>query len=777
MFTLTMRNKSFMLLIIMAISSTILELEARQSMTYIVHMDKNKVEASDQMLGEAKRWYETVIDSIGDSDTDDEEPQTHLLEPPQLLYVYENTISGFAAKLSPKQVKTLNKVDGFLSAIPDEMFSLHTTHTPQFLGLQNGKGLWQAPNLASDVIVGIIDTGIWPEHVSFSNAGTNYMSPTPARWKGHCENGPKFSSSNCNKKLIGARSFFKGYEAAAGRINETTDFRSPRDSAGHGTHTASTAAGNIVTGANLFGMAKGAAGGMRYTARIAAYKVCWQTGCASSDILAAMDQAVSDGVDVLSLSLGGISKPYYSDNMAIAALGAIQKGVFVSCSAGNSGPFASTVANTAPWIMTVAASYLDRSFPTTVKLGNGQVFKGSSLYRGIRSTKNLPLVYGKAALNHTDQDAKYCITGSLSPKLVKGKIVVCQRGINSRTAKGEQVKMAGGMGMLLLNSEDEGEELFADPHILPATSLGALAANAIKNYVNVTKKPMASIIFEGTVYGSPAPIIAAFSSRGPSVIAPDVIKPDVTAPGMNILAAWPPMSPTRLMSDKRSVDFNIISGTSMSCPHVSGVAALLKSVHPKWSPAAIKSALMTTSYTLNNQKRPIADAKNLSQAASPFAFGSGHVDPEKASDPGLVYDITISDYLNYICTLNYTSSQIAQLARRNYNCPRNGQAGDLNYPSFALNFVSGTTNATMTYKRTVTNVGKPKSKYTVKVSQPDGVVMIVKPKNLKFKKIGQKLSYKVSFMTTTTRTASSFGSLVWVSGKYSVQSPIAINWL
>ncbi|KAI3934214.1 hypothetical protein MKW92_006541 [Papaver armeniacum] len=778
----TLKKKSSLLLITMAILSMILELEATKSMTYIVHMDKEKVDALDQMLGDGKRWYETVTDSIGDSDTDDEEPQTQLLEPPQLLYVYENTVSGFAAKLSPKQVETLNKVDGFLSATPDDMFSLHTTHTPQFLGLQNGKGLWQAPNLASDVIVGIIDTGIWPEHVSFSDAGAKYMSPTPARWKGHCENGPKFSSSNCNKKLIGARSFFKGYEAAAGRINETTDYRSPRDSAGHGTHTASTAAGNIVTGANLFGMAKGAAGGMRYTGRIAAYKVCWQTGCASSDILAAMDQAVSDGVDVLSLSLGGISKPYYSDNMAIAALGAIQKGVFVSCSAGNSGPFASTVANTAPWIMTVAASYLDRSFPTTVKLGNGQVFKGSSLYHGIRSTKSLPLVYGKAAPNRTDQDARYCISGSLNPKLVKGKIVVCQRGINSRTGKGEQVEMAGGMGMLLLNSEDEGEELFADPHILPATSLGVLAANAIKKYVNVTKKPMASITFEGTVYGSPAPIIAAFSSRGPSPIAPEVIKPDVTAPGMNILAAWPPtVSPTRLMSDKRSVEFNIISGTSMSCPHVSGVAALLKSVHPNWSPAAIKSALMTTSYTLNNKRRPIADAKNLSNSepASPYAFGSGHVNPEKASDPGLIYNITISDYLNYICTLNYTSSQIALLARRSYICPRNGltQAGDLNYPSFALNFVRGTTNTTITYKRTVTNVGKPKSNYRVKVSQPDGVTMNIRPKKLKFKKVGQKLSYKVSFMTTTTLTASSFGSLVWVSGKYSVRSPIAINWL
>jgi hypothetical protein len=244
--------------------------------------------------------------------------------------------------------------------------------------------------------------------------------------------------------------------------------------------------------------------------------------------LAAIDQAVTDGVDVLSLSLGGLSRPYYGDSVAIASFGAVQNGVFVSCSAGNSGPSSSTVGNTAPWIMTVAASYIDRSFPTKVKLGNGQTFEGSSLYSGKRTNKQLPLVYARTA---GGQGANLCIDGSLSPKLVKGKIVVCERGINSRTQKGEQVKNAGGAGMLLLNTEDEGEELFADPHILPATSLGASAGKAVKNYVSSAKNPTASIVFKGTVYGNTAPAMAAFSSRGPSFVGRDVIKPDVTAPG------------------------------------------------------------------------------------------------------------------------------------------------------------------------------------------------------------------------------------------------------
>ncbi|KAJ7962277.1 Subtilisin-like protease [Quillaja saponaria] len=741
--------------------------------TYIIHMDRTKIRASNNHLANPKLWFQSVMDSISElsSQEDDEEEKTLA---PELIYVYETSMFGFAARLSTKQLNFLKKIDGFLSVSPDELLSLHTTHTPQFLGLHNGRGLWNAPNLASDVIIGILDSGIWPEHISFQNSG---MSMVPSRWKGSCEEGTKFSASNCNGKLIGAKAFLKGYEAVAGRINRTVDYRSARDSQGHGTHTASTAAGNAVDNASLFGMAKGSASGMRYTSRIAAYKVCWPKGCVNSDILAAIDQAVADGVDILSLSLGGISRPYYSDSIAIASFGAIQNGVFVSCSAGNSGPSSSTVGNVAPWIMTVAASYIDRSFPTIVKLGNGQHFEGSSLYNG-KHTKQLPLVYGKAA---GAQGAQYCIIKSLNPKNVKGKIVVCERGIISRTEKGEQVKMAGGAGMILLNTE--GEELFADSHILPATSLGASAGKILKNYINSTKKPSASIYFKGTTYGNTAPVVAAFSSRGPSAVGPDVIKPDVTAPGVNILAAWPPItSPTLLKSDKRRVLFNIISGTSMSCPHVSGIAALIKSVHKDWSPAAIKSALMTTACTLNNRRAPIADVgANSSQFATPFAFGSGHVDPESASDPGLIYDITGQDYLNYLCSLKYNSTQIALLSRENFTCPKNAvlQPGDLNYPSFSVLFDKNGGNSNVRYKRTVTNVGNSASTYAVHVEEPSGVSVIVQPRSLHFEMQGEKLTYNVTFVAhggKRSASRSSFGSLVWVSMKYTVRSPIAVTW-
>ncbi|XP_068634691.1 subtilisin-like protease SBT1.1 [Aristolochia californica] len=762
---------SLLALMVVAASSA-----SQDGQIYVVHMDPIKVAELDRSLQGVKRWYEAVMDSIIEysSQEEDKGSEDGEMQSPQLLYVYETVLSGFSAKLSTKQFKFLQNVDGFLFATPDEVLNLHTTYSPLFLGLHAGKGLWGIPNSASDVIVGVIDTGIWPEHVSFRDGK---VGPVPSHWRGICEEGTRFSTANCNKKLIGARAFFKGYESAAGRINETVDFRSPRDTQGHGTHTASTAAGNLVPGASMLGVAGGVAGGMSFASRIAAYKVCWPSGCSSADIYAAIDQAVADGVDVLSLSLGGGSRPYYMDNMAIAAFGAVQKGVFVSVSAGNAGPQESTVSNTAPWLMTGAASYLDRSFLSTVKFGDRRSFRGASLYSG-KPTKQLSLVYGDSA---GGEGAQYCIRGSLSPKLVKGKIVACDRGMNGRTDKGEQVKLAGGAAMLLLNTEAQGEEYFADAHVLPASSLGAMAAKATRDYVTGTKKPYAKIVFEGAVYGSPAPTMAAFSSRGPSSVGPEVIKPDVTAPGVNILAAWPPtVSPTEIATDKRRVSFNLVSGTSMSCPHVSGLAALIKSVHRDWSPAAIKSALMTTAYTLNNRKAPMGDAgTNSAGSATPFAFGSGHVDPERASDPGLIYDITTEDYSNYFCSLNYSSSQREILVGRNYDCPEQGpaQVGDLNYPSFSVIFEGLRNTTAVTYTRTVTNVGMP-GRYSVGVSEPEGVSVTVVPNVMAFTKNGEKMSYKVKFVALArrTRSGSSFGELVWVSGRYSVRSPIAVSW-
>ncbi|XP_034708669.1 subtilisin-like protease SBT1.1 [Vitis riparia] len=761
-------------LLLVVFTAAAISIASEDKATYVVHMDKAQTTALDRTLGDSKKWYEAVMDSITELSAEEDGGGEEASDP-ELLYTYETAITGFAARLSTKQLESLNKVEGFLSAVPDEMMSLQTTYSPQFLGLKFGRGLLTSRNLANDVIIGIVDSGIWPEHDSFKDRGMT--RPVPSRWKGVCEQGTRFTAKNCNKKLIGARAYYKGYEATAGKIDETVDFRSARDSQGHGTHTASTAAGHMIDGASSFGMAKGVAAGMSCTARIAAYKACYAGGCATSDILAAIDQAVSDGVDVLSLSIGGSSQPYYTDVLAIASLGAVQHGIFVAAAAGNSGPSSSTVINTAPWMMTVAASTMDRSFTAIVNLGNGETFDGESLYSGT-STEQLSLVYDQSA---GGAGAKYCTSGTLSPDLVKGKIVVCERGINREVEMGQEVEKAGGAGMLLLNTESQGEEIRVDPHVLPASSLGASAAKSIRNYIS-SENPTASIVFNGTTFGNQAPVIASFSSRGPAHTEPYVIKPDVTAPGVNILAAWPPtVSPSKTKSDNRSVLFNVISGTSISCPHVSGLAAIIKGAHQDWSPAAIKSALMTSAYTLDNKKSPISDTGSESPTATPFAYGSGHVDPERASNPGLVYDISYEDYLYYLCSLKYSSSQMATISRGNFSCPTDTdlQTGDLNYPSFAVLFDGNSHNNSATYKRTVTNVGYATTTYVAQAHEPEGVSVIVEPKVLKFKQNGQKLSYTVSFVQLGEKSSSSgtsFGSLVWGSSRYSVRSPIAVTW-
>jgi len=228
--------------------------------TYIVHMDDSK-NIQLNSFERPKNQYQTILDSISKSTAQEDGDEDVEALAPELLYTYETTMTGFAAKLSTKQYEALTNIDGVLFVAPDEILSLHTTYSTHFLGLELGRGLWNSSSLAADVIIGVLDTGIWPEHISFCDTG---FSPVPSRWKGACEKGTNFSRSNCNKKLIGARAFLKGYEAINGRINETDDFRSARDSNGHGTHTASTTAGSVVPGASLFGMAEGVASGMRY---------------------------------------------------------------------------------------------------------------------------------------------------------------------------------------------------------------------------------------------------------------------------------------------------------------------------------------------------------------------------------------------------------------------------------------------------------------------------------------------------------------------------------
>ncbi|KAG6788808.1 hypothetical protein POTOM_004885 [Populus tomentosa] len=503
----------------------------------------------------------------------------------------------------------------------------------------------------------------------------------------------------------------------------------------------------------------------------------------------------TDGAGLLKESdfgVGGVVVPYYLDAIAIGSFGAVDRGVFVSASAGNGGPGGLTVTNVAPWVTTVGAGTIDRDFPADVKLGNGKVVSGVSLYGGpgLAPGKMYPVVYAGSSGGGDEYSSSLCLDGSLDPKLVEGKIVLCDRGINSRPAKGEVVKKAGGVGMILANGAFDGEGLVADCHVLPATAVGASGGDEIRRYMSAASKsksspPTATIVFRGTrVNVRPAPVVASFSARGPNPESPEILKPDVIAPGLNILAAWPDkVGPSGIPSDRRKIEFNILSGTSMACPHVSGLAALLKAAHPEWSSAAIRSALMTTAYTVDNRGEEMID-ESTGNVSTVLDFGAGHVHPQKAMNPGLVYDISSFDYMDFLCNSNYTLTNIQVVTRRNADCSgakRAGHAGNLNYPSLTVVFQQyGKHQMSTHFIRTVTNVGDANSVYKVTIRPPSGTSVTVQPEKLVFRRVGQKLNFLVRVETTAVKLApgaSSMksGSIIWADGKHTVTSPVVVT--
>lgn len=717
--------------------------------TYIVHVELplDLQPSLSSFLNDLQGWYHSFLPTTKNSSSNQE---------PHIIYSYHNVFTGFAVRLSPEQVKAMEKMPGFVSARPQKTISLHTTHSPNFLGLNQNMGFWNDSNYGRGVIIGVLDTGINPDHPSFNDEG---MPPPPTKWKGTCE----FNTSVCNNKLIGARFF---------TIGDGT----PYDDNGHGTHTASTAAGNFVRGANVFGNANGTAAGIAPLAHIAIYKVC-QIRCSESDILAAMDAAIDDGVDVLSLSLGAPARNFFDENVAVGAFSAIERGIFVSCSAGNSGPSLGTIENGAPWVLTVGASTIDRKIRATAVLGNNEQLDGESNYQpaGFGSTF-LPLIY--PGIVSTDPNATFCFPRSLMNVDVQGKVVLCDNGGGiGRIAKGRAVRNAGGAAMILVNQQPQGYSISSESHVLPATQLSYEDGLRVKAYLNSSTTPVATISFKGTIIGdTSAPTVASFSARGPNRASPGILKPDIIGPGANILAAW--HESVENNTNTKS-NFNIISGTSMSCPHLSGIAALLKNAHPDWSPAAIKSAIMTSADRVNLNRTLIQD--QTLRPANVLATGSGHVNILKATDPGLVYDLSPADYLPYLCGLGYTNQQISYIANRAVTCSQISSIpeAELNYPSFSV--VLGTAllgGTTQTYNRTVTNVGDANSVYTVEIVGLPGAVVTVEPNVLRFSGWNQKLTYQVRFDRSPEAASNTIvqGFLTWTSAIHSVRSPIVVSF-
>ncbi|KAJ8426161.1 hypothetical protein Cgig2_032643 [Carnegiea gigantea] len=587
-------------------------------------------------------------------------------------------------------------------------------------------------------------------------------------------------------KLIGARYVNKGYLAALATANITnvTVVNSPRDEDGHGSHTLSTAGGAFVPRASVFNFGKGMAKGGAPRARVAAYKVCWPpingSECFDADIVAAFDAALAEGIDVISAFLRGDPTPYFNDSISIGSFHAMMKGVPMVCSAGNSGPSYGTVSNLSPWILTVGASTMDRelanwiiknmwyfimviarltasSFENFISLS---ILKGQSLARtSLVAGKFYPLISAMSAkaTNASSGEGQLCKAGTLDPKEVKGKILVCLRGDNARVDKGQQVALAGGVGMILANNQATGNEVIADPQVLPASHLNYTDGFAVFTYINSAKSLKAFITPMTTRLGTrPAPFMAAFSSRGPNAITPEILKPDITAPGVSVIAAYTKaQGPTNQLFDKRRVEFNSLTGTSMSCPHHEQTKI---------------SFIVITARTEDNMWEPIPNASNMK--ANPFNYGAGHVQPNRAMDPGLVYDLDVNDYLHFLRGLGYNQSMIVLFSKGPYACPKNFAITDLTYPSITMPNLHGS----ITVTRTLKNVGSP-GIYIARVQKPTGISVFVKPNVLKFDSIGQEKKFKLRLKVKKGNAPKDyvFGRLTRSDRVHHVSSPIVVE--
>ena len=680
------------------------------------------------------------------------------------LYDYRYAVNGFAAVLTPAQAAQLAQTPGVVSVEPDQAAPVDTVSSPAFLGLDAPGGLWQqlggVRSAGENVIIGMVDGGVWPEHPSFSDrTGTNAggagkldYQQLPG-WHGRCTPGEAFNASMCNQKLIGAQYFVEGRLASLAMPDY--EYLSPRDFGGHGTHTSSTAGGNAGVRVPA---SSGMISGIAPRARIATYKVCFDDGaglgtCFNSDSVAAIDQAVIDGVDVINFSIGGTST-FFTNTVEVAFFNAAESGVFVAASAGNSGPTASTVAHPSPWITTVAATTHPRSGTTTITLGNGATYTGGST---AAATPALPIVLSSAVglpngdnPATPDNEVALCFSGTLDPAKVAGRMVVCDRGINARVDKSLAVAMAGGQAMVLANVVAGSTD--SDFHRVPTIHVTPADGAAIKAYAagaNPTGRLAAAVILP---VGAPA-AVASFSSRGPVLAAGgDLLKPDLSAPGVDVMAAVAP-------GGNGGALFALYQGTSMASPHVAGLAALFKQLHPDWSPMMIKSALMTTATQM-------AGAANQ----APFSAGSGLVNPNAAMNPGLVFDSTPAEWLAFVCGTGEIPAASCTAAGVTPINPT-----DLNAASIAVS--RATESLPYVVTRRVTNVGGGAATYTASVTPITGFSTQVSPSTLQIAP-GETKSFTVTLTRTGTTAAFDVyqtGALTWNDGTHNVRIPIAVK--
>jgi subtilisin family serine protease len=690
-----------------------------------------------------------------------------------MLYSYTHTFNGFSARMTGEQAAQLRLQPGVVGVWEDKPEQVDTSNTIRQLGLLGSNGQHTNGIKGDGIVIGVVDTGIWPEHPSFADDGS--YGPLE-NWRGTCDAGEK-SDFTCNNKLIGARYFKSSFESVY--AIQPGEFISPRDADNHGSHTSSTAAGNEGVSATVGGQAVGVISGVAPRARIAMYKACWNSdyvspagvqerGCFYGDTMAAIDAAVADGVDVINYSIGG-SLDDLTTIAAAAKLRATQAGVLVSVSAGNSGAnnTMETVGTPAPWVVSVAASGVSVN---AIQVNGGSLSGKLGAVEGSvgRSLKLTGDVTSDVAVA-MPLDA--CTNLTNAADLV-GKVALIQRGGGCGFAdKIARAQGAGATAMLVFNNTAAAPTamggVFPNPQI-PAVMISMANGNSIKAAIDASE--VVNVTFSPDLAAN---VMADFSSKGPNKATYDILKPDITAPGSNVLAAGTPEPFTK----PKGESFAYLSGTSMAAPHIAGMAALLKQQHPDWSPAMVKSALMTTAH------QDVLKS-NSTLKADLFDFGAGHAAPVAAANPGLVYDATANHYYAFMCGLG--RSAFVQAAS-GFSCAEYTNAGypteasQLNQPAIAVSKLQ----KTRTIVREVTNVTDTAAVYSPQIELAGGIKStfkvlqngnLVAANELAVPANG-KAVYAVTFDTTgaTTYNNWNFGSLTLSDGVHSVRSPIAIK--
>jgi subtilisin family serine protease len=728
------------------------------------------------------------------------------------LYSYRYALNGFSARLTPAQARKLKAQKGVLNVWEDRKQQVKTNDSPGFLGLTatNG-GLWKDLKLNGEgVVIGVIDSGIAPGHISFkdtvpakrprvcrsawaensllglwlckrfkSRPDVVVFTP-PTGWAGQCQAGEGFATTDCNNKLIGARYYIDGFVAQYAR--DENEFISPKDADGHGTHIASVAAGNRVS-ATLGGEFVDKISGIAPRARIAAYKACWlepgeQRGtCSTADLTQAIEDAVADGVDIINYSVGSDDDIVDADDLALLAAG--NAGVLVVAAAGNEGPGPGTVVSpaAAPWVLAVgASSRRGERFYDAIRVNSPASVQKDYVAVEAAFTPRLkdkgPLTHDLVLVNDgvygffdtmigTTFDA--CETVRNSAEL-SGKIALLQRGGCNFDVKVRNVQEAGAKAALVFSDLDEALLIMnGSPSGITIPALMISRADGELLRVRLAAGDTVGVTLQKGLFlkiADPGNRMEALSARGPNKWQSDVLKPDVTAPGVEILGAQTADGANNL----RGETFQYLTGTSMAVPHVAGIAALLKEAHPDWSPAALRSALTTTA-------RQDVLNQDGETAADPFDFGAGHVVPNAAVAPGLVYDAGVDDFDAFLCGRGEPRTSSVDCER----LVSEGFATDgsnLNLPTIATDDLV----SEQVIRRRVTNVGEA-AQFVASVEMPTTIDAEINPALLSLAS-GESAEFEIRLYTQdTTFDAWQFGALTWTAGATTVRSPLAIRAL